>query len=70
VNIQIMRAFVKLRGTIASDDEFRKRLHEMEKRYDKQFVVVFKAIRALMDIEAARRVAKPKRQIGFRADET
>ncbi len=61
VNIEIMRAFVRLRGTIAGDDEFRKRLHEMEKRYDKQFVVVFKAIRALMDVEAARRVAKPKR---------
>ena len=69
VNIEIMRAFVRLRGTIASDDAFRKRLDEMEKRYDKHFVVVFKAIRALMDVEAARRVEKPKRRIGFRSDE-
>lgn len=67
VNIEIMRAFVKLRGSIASDDDFRTRLSEMEKRYDKQFVVVFKAIRALMDVEVARRIVKPKRQIGFRS---
>lgn len=69
VNIEIMRAFVRLRGSLASDDEFHKRLDELEQRYDKQFVVVFKAIRALMDVEAARRAAKPKRQIGFRSDE-
>lgn len=68
VNIEIMRAFVRLRTT--GDDVLRKRLDEMEKQYDKKFVVVFKAMRALMDVEAARRVATPKRQIGFRADET
>jgi len=60
VNIQIMRAFVKLREMIASHEELAKRLDEMENKYDSQFKVVFDAIRAL--------ITKPeskKRKIGF-----
>ena len=48
VNIEIMRAFVKLRELIASNKELAKRLDEMEKKYDSQFKVVFDAIRELM----------------------
>ena len=60
VNIQIMRAFVKLREMIASHKDLARRLDEMEKKYDAQFRVVFDAIRAL--------VAEPepkKKKIGF-----
>lgn len=60
VNIQIMRAFVKLREMIASHEELAKRLDEMENKYDSQFKIVFDAIRAL--------ITKPepkKRKIGF-----
>jgi len=37
VNIAIMRAFVKLRGILASNRELARRLDAMEKKYDRQF---------------------------------
>lgn len=48
VNIEIMRAFVRLRRLIASNAELLKRLETLEQRYDRQFKVVFDAIRELM----------------------
>jgi hypothetical protein len=60
VNIAIMRAFVKLREILASNRELARRLDEMEKKYDRQFKVVFDAIRELM-----RPPEKPRRRIGF-----
>ena len=48
VNIAIMRAFVKLRGMLASHAGLARKLAEMEKKYDAQFRVVFDAIRELM----------------------
>jgi hypothetical protein len=39
-----MRAFVKLREMIASKKDLSRRLDELEKKYDSQFKVVFKAI--------------------------
>jgi len=44
VNIEIMRAFVKLRQMLASNAELSRRLDELESKYDKQFRVVFDAI--------------------------
>ena len=40
-NIEIMRAFVRLREMIASHKDLAKRLDELEKKYDLQFKVVF-----------------------------
>src|SRR4030042_1004356 len=48
VNIEIMRAFVRLRQLLASNKELAKRLDELEKKYDVQFKIVFDAIRELM----------------------
>lgn len=48
VNIEIMRAFVRLRQMLASNVEFAKKLDELETKYDAQFRVVFQAIRELM----------------------
>src|SRR5215510_15201802 len=48
VNIEIMRAFVKLRQLLASNTELARRLDELESKFDKQFKVVFVAIRQLM----------------------
>jgi hypothetical protein len=61
VNIEIMRAFVRLRMLIASHSELAKRLTELEKKYDGQFRVVFQAIR-----EMVKHPEKEQRQIGFR----
>jgi hypothetical protein len=64
VNIAIMRAFVQLRDMIAGNAELRRRLDELEKKYDAQFKVVFDALRALM-----RAPEKPQRRIGFHVAE-
>lgn len=48
VNIQIMRAFVRLREMLATNANLERRLNELEKKYDAQFKVVFDAIRQLM----------------------
>jgi len=62
VNIEIMRAFVKLRELLSSHKDLALKLAEMEKKYDSQFKVVFDAIRELMTpIEPP---SKPR--IGFR----
>jgi len=64
VNIQIMRAFVKLREMISTHKDLARKLGEIEKKYDSQFQIVFEAIRQLIEVEE-----KPKRKIGFIAKE-
>lgn len=49
VNIEIMRAFVRLRQMIAGHADLARKLDELEQKYDKQFAVVFEAIRKLME---------------------
>jgi len=48
VNIEIMRAFVRLRQMLSTHKDFERKLIALEKKYDEQFKVVFDAIRALM----------------------
>lgn len=60
VNIQIMRAFVRLRQLLSTHTDLAKKLDALEKKYDSQFRVVFDAIRALMAAPE-----KPKNKIGF-----
>ena len=60
VNIEVMRAFVRLRQMLASNTDLARKLAGLEKKYDAQFKVVFDAIRELMASEN-----KPKRRIGF-----
>ena len=61
MSVHVVRAFVRLREMIASHKELAKRLDELEARYDRQFKVVFDAIRELMTPLDP----KPKRKIGF-----
>lgn len=63
VNIAIMRAFIKLRRMISAHKEMRRKIEEMEKRYDKQFKVVFTALKELLD--QPKEPQKPKPKIGF-----
>jgi hypothetical protein len=66
VNIAIMRAFVQMRELAASNREIARKLDELEKKYDKhdkQFMVVFDAIRSLVAPPAAK-----KRKIGFKGE--
>ncbi len=62
-SIQVVRAFVRLRALLAEHGDLALRLDELESRYDRQFKVVFDAIRALMTPPE-----KPVRRIGFRAE--
>lgn len=48
VNIEIMRAFVRLRRLLATNAELSRKLAALESKYDAQFKVVFDAIRELM----------------------
>jgi hypothetical protein len=64
VNIEIMRAFVRLRQMLAAHSELERKLSALEKKYDKQFKIVFDAIRALMSPPE-----KKKKQIGFMVKE-
>ncbi|MDD3581307.1 MAG: ORF6N domain-containing protein [Desulfobacca sp.] len=60
VNIEIIRAFIRLRQMLAAHTELAKKLAALEKKYDAQFKVVFEAIRQLMTPPEPKR-----RRIGF-----
>ena len=63
VNIDIMRAFVRLRQLLSSHAELAKKLDALEPKHDSQFKLVFDAIRRLM-------IPPPtgsRRPIGFQA---
>ena len=60
VNIEIMRAFVRLRELVAPHKDLARRLDALEKQYDVKFKAVFDALRQFMAPPA-----RPKGQIGF-----
>jgi hypothetical protein len=64
VNVEIMRAFVRLRRILTENVGLARRLDELEKKYDVQFKVVFDTIRQLMLPPEPR-----KKRIGFMTDD-
>jgi len=60
VNVEIMRTFVKLRTMLASHDDLRRKVLQLESKYDEKFKEVFDAIHMLIEPPA-----KPKKRIGF-----
>ncbi len=63
VNIEIMRAFVRMKKMLVSHVELARKVDAMEKKYDKNFKAVFDAIRQLIA------PSEPKRkEIGFGAE--
>ena len=60
VNIQIVRTFTKLRSMLATHEELKQKIEDMEKRYDENFQIVFEAIKQLFDDEEG-----PKPKIGY-----
>ena len=61
VNIEIMRAFVRLRRLAVSYEDLETKIEALEQKYDAQFRVVFDAIRELMEPPE-----NPLLPIGFR----
>ncbi len=55
VNVEIMRAFVRLRQLLATHKDLAKKLEELEEKYDGKFKIVFEAIRRLMLPQQLRR---------------
>jgi len=68
VNIEIMRAFVRLRRILASHAGLARKLDILEKKYDAQFRVVFDAIRQLSSPPESE-PEPPKKRIGFLVEE-
>lgn len=70
VNIAIMRTFVKIKQMILTPKGLQIKIEQMERKYDKQFKIVFEAIKLLIEesnkqrkkLESPRR---RKRKIGF-----
>jgi hypothetical protein len=61
-SVQVVRAFVRLRQMLASNTGLARKLDELERKYDRQFKIVFDAIRQLMSPSLTGR-----KQIGFRS---
>jgi hypothetical protein len=61
VNIEIMRAFVRLRQILSTHADLARKLDALEKKYNHQFKIVFDAIRQLMTPPNT----KPRKRIGF-----
>lgn len=77
VNVEIMRAFVRLRELVSTHKDLARKLEELEKKYDRQFRVVFEVrpesgSRSRPDFSSGRTIRQlmkppdpPKRRIGF-----
>jgi hypothetical protein len=63
VNIEIMRAFIRLRKMLSSNAALARKIKSLEIKYDDQFKIVFEAIRQLMAP-----TVKKKPKIAFQRD--
>jgi hypothetical protein len=61
VNIQIIRAFIKLRMLIADNKNLWEKIEILEKKYDKEISDIFDVLRTLLIQQDA-----PKEEIGFK----
>ena len=60
MNIAIMRTFTKLRRMISVHKDLKRKIENIEKKYDEKFQVVFTVLKKLLDSPE-----KPKKKIGF-----
>ena len=66
VNIQIMRAFIKLRELVTSNEVIRQRVESLERKFsthDEKIQLIFEAIKELLEPP----LAPQKKRIGFHA---
>jgi hypothetical protein len=64
VNILIMRAFVRLRQMVVAHKDLLQKIEKVERKYDRQFLGVFEAIKKLMEPSE-----KARKKIGFQLRE-
>jgi len=63
VNIQIVRTFTKLRKMLSTHEDLKRKIEDMENKYDKKFQIVFEVIKKLISEDQ-----KQKRKIGFKVN--
>ena len=63
VSIQIVRTFTKMREMLSNYRDLKKKIEEIEQRYDSRFKTIFEVLNRLLVEED-----KPKTRIGFRVD--
>jgi hypothetical protein len=59
VNIAIMRAFTQLRRMLSTHEDLKRKIEGLEKKYDEQFAIVFKAIQMIIEEDQ-----NPRKKIG------
>ncbi len=57
---QLPLAAIRLRQMLSTHKDLKKKIEDMEKKYDQQFQIVFEAIKQLLETDV-----KPRKQIGF-----
>ncbi len=62
MNIHIVRVFTRMREMLLTHKELREKIDKMEQKYDKNFRVVFDALKRMI----AMKEEEPPREIGFR----
>lgn len=65
MNIHIVRVFTRMREMLLTHKELREKIDKMEQKYDKNFRVVFDALKQML----AMKEEEPRREIGFRVKE-
>lgn len=65
MNIHIVRVFTRMREMLLTHKELREKIERMEQKYDKNFRVVFDALKEML----AMKEEEPRREIGFRVRE-
>lgn len=66
VNIAIMRTFALVRRSLIENNEFNRKLEELESKYDKQFGDVNEALNYLIKKDTLDEMQKKRKQIGFK----
>lgn len=66
VNIAIMRTFALVRRSLVQNNEFNRKLEELESKYDKQFGDVYEALNFLIKKDVIDETQKNRKQIGFK----
>jgi hypothetical protein len=64
INIQIMRAFVRMRHTLALSEDLKRELDALKKTTDQRFNIIFTVLDQVLQQES-----RPRKQIGFMAGE-
>ncbi len=68
VNIMIIRTFVLLRQSVINYKELNEKLKKLEKKYNKNFNEIFKALDILLSEKVKQEDFKNRRRIGFKSE--